>query len=46
MGLSNNIRILTPNKGHQNERKGHSVEKTLIFEFFCNIVTDRLLHGF
>ena len=39
--LSNNIRILTPNKGHQNERKGHSVEKTPIFEVFGKALTDR-----
>jgi len=42
--LSNNIRILTPNKGHQNERKGHSVEKTAIFEVFRNVLIDKWLH--
>jgi len=43
--LSNNIRILTPNKGHQNEQKGHSVEKTAIFDVFRNTLSDKWLHG-
>ena len=43
--LSNNIRILSPNKRHQNEQKGHSVEKTSIFEVFRNTLADKWLHG-
>ena len=44
--LSNNIRILTPkNRGYWS-RKGHSVEKTSIFEVFGNSLTDRWLHGY
>ena len=44
--LSNNIRILTPNKGHLHERNGHSVEKTPYFEVFCKMLTDKWLHEF
>ena len=44
--LSNNIRILSPNKGHQNERKSHSVEKTSIFEVFPKMLIDRWLRGY
>ena len=41
--LSNNIRILTPKNGGCWSRKGHSVEKTSIFEVFCNVLNDRWL---
>ena len=34
--LSNKSRVLSPNKGAQNERKGHSVEKTRFLSFFVN----------
>ena len=44
--LSNNIRILSPNKGHQNERKGHSVEKTPFFEVFRKVLADRWLYDY
>ena len=44
--LSNNIRILTPKNGGCWSRKGHSVEKTAIFDVFRNVLTDRWLHGF
>ena len=44
--LSNNIRILTPkNRGYWS-RKGHSVEKTPIFEILGKVLTDRWLHGY
>ena len=44
--LSKIIRILTPNKGHQNERKGHSVEKTPFFEVFRKVLADRWLYDY
>ena len=44
--LSYKIRILTPNKGHLRERKGHSVEKTPFFEVFRKVLIDKWLHGF
>ena len=44
--LSNNIRILAPNKGHLRERKGHSAEKTPFFEVFRKMLTDKWLHEF
>ena len=44
--LSNNIRILSPNKGHQNERKSHSVEKTPFFEVFRKMLADRWLYDY
>jgi len=42
--LSYKIRILTPNKGHLRERKGHSVEKTPFFEVFRKVLNDKWLH--
>ena len=44
--LSKNIRILSPNEGAQNERKGHSVEKTPFFEVFRKALNDKWLHGY
>ena len=44
--LSKIIRILTPNKGHQNERKSHSVEKTPFFEVFRKVLADRWLYDY
>jgi hypothetical protein len=44
--LSYKIRILTPNKGHLRERKGHSVEKTSFFEVFRKVLSDKRLHGY
>jgi len=44
--LSYKIRILTPNKGHQNERKGHSVEKTPFFEVFRKVLSDKWLRDY
>ena len=44
--LSNNIRILTPKNGGCRSRKGHSVEKTAIFDVFRKVLTDKWLHGF
>ena len=46
MGLSNNIRILTPKNGGCSSRKGTSVEKTAIFEVFCKMLIDKWLHGY
>jgi len=44
--LSKNIRILSPNKGAQYERKGHLVEKTPIFDVFRKALTDKWLHEY
>ena len=38
--LSKNIRILTPKNGGYWSRKGHSVEKTSIFDVFRKVLTD------
>ncbi len=38
--LSKNIRILTPKNGGCWSRKGHSVEKTPIFDVFRKVLTD------
>ena len=39
--LSKNIRILTPKNGGYWSRKGHSVEKTSIFEVFRKALSDK-----
>ena len=39
--LLRNIRILSPNKGALRERKGHSDEKTPIFEVFHKVLDDK-----
>ena len=44
--LSKIIRILTPNKGHQNERKSHSVEKTPFFEVLHKALSYKQLQRF
>ena len=44
--LSNNIRILSPKNGGYWSRKGHSVEKTSIFDVFRNVLNDKWLHEF
>ena len=44
--LSNNIRILTPKNGGCWSRKGHSVEKTSIFDVFRNMLAARWLHDY
>ena len=44
--LSNNIRILSPKNGGYWSRKGHSVEKTVIFDVFRNVLNDKWLHEF
>ena len=41
--LSNNIRILSPKNGGYWSRKGHSVEKTAIFDVFRKVLVDRWL---
>ena len=43
--LSNNIRILTPKNGGSRSRRGHSVEKTAIFDVFRKVLIDKWLHG-
>ena len=44
--LSNNIRILSPKNRGSWSRKGHSVEKTAIFDIFRKVLIDKWLHGF
>jgi len=44
--LSYKIRILTPNKGHLRERKGHSVEKTPFFDVFRKVLNDKWLRDY
>ena len=44
--LSKKIRILTPKNRGCWSRKGHSVEKTPVFEVFGNSLIDRWLRGF
>ena len=41
--LSNNIRILSPKNGGCWSRKGHSAEKTVIFEVFRNLLANSWL---
>ena len=43
--LSNNIRILRPKNGGCWSRKGHSVEKTSIFEVFRKVLIYKWLRG-
>ena len=39
--LLRNIRILSPNEGALRERKGHSDEKTPIFDVFHKVLDDK-----
>ena len=43
--LSNNIRILSPKNGGCWSRKGHSVEKTAIFDVFRSMLADKWLRS-